>query len=799
MKKKRKRENEKVKYCTMKKRILYALVICFVQSVFLNSSFSQSTSYYRKVEGLKKAELKAALHDLIQPDHVLSYGGKGKGYTWAGFYVCDWLEVGYVRDRYSNEQRRFNADETAVSDMNIEHIWANSWWGHLVNNAYCDLFNLYPSDATANGRKSNNPIGVVDGTIAYDNGVIKVGKSSSYRADSLITAWEPADEWKGDFARTYFYMATCYQHMSDLWTTTEGWLTVDGSEWPTMRPWVYQLMLQWAKTDPVDDIERNRNEVIFGIQGNRNPFVDYPQLADYVWGDSTDCRFYLHPQSIEPELFMPMAGDRMDFGLQALSLGFKTTLIVRGRNIENGVDVSVDNPLFQLGTNHINAEDLLDGYALPVTVCPTEAGTYQAILSLNGESLAQVDTLDIAFVNGIPAYEATDIVCSISSRHFTANWMNYQPEVEYTLEVYTKKEDGSHVEFKTYTTDETSYKVSGVQPNTTYYYTVSIYEDGLLKASSNEVAVTMPKASPVFSVSTYNIAFTAVPGKPSTAVQVGVTAMSVPEYITNVTLDAPFEVSEDGEEWGYELRLTGTNPTFLVRMGTVTEEGNYEGEMLVTTKDVEERIVTLTASVDSRKSFFEDFEMGSKNGYAESIVTCTASTWRMADAYPTADNNRNGGRSVRMRNKGYIEMQTDKADGCDSLWFYAGLYNKDTGVKLTVSYSVDGGENWIPVATDIAVGAWQRYAYKLDVRGDVRLRFDNNGSSNTKRINLDDIQMSDYEQGNGMECIDDGSMADNCSSRATENDYDLSGRRTTLHQRGVGIDAKHRRKIIQKP
>ena len=81
--------------------------------------------YYRSVEGLKKAELKAALHELIQPDLVLDYGEKGEGYTWAGFYVADWLEGGYVRDRYSNVQRLFNEDKSAVSNMNIEHIWAD--------------------------------------------------------------------------------------------------------------------------------------------------------------------------------------------------------------------------------------------------------------------------------------------------------------------------------------------------------------------------------------------------------------------------------------------------------------------------------------------------------------------------------------------------------------------------------------------------------------------------------------------------------------------------------------------------
>lgn len=182
--------------------------------------------YYRPVEGLKKSELKTALHELIQPERVLDYGGKGEGYTWSGFVVTDRMPDGTVRDRYSNVVREFNG-LNAVEGMNIEHSFANSWWGHTVNNAYCDLFNLFPSDGTANGRKSNNPIGVVTETPAFDNGVTRVGKSASYRTDSLITVWEPADEWKGDFARTYFYMATCYEDYADLWQTTEGLLMVE--------------------------------------------------------------------------------------------------------------------------------------------------------------------------------------------------------------------------------------------------------------------------------------------------------------------------------------------------------------------------------------------------------------------------------------------------------------------------------------------------------------------------------------------------------------------------------------------
>ena len=177
----------------MRSKVLFLIIV-------LCSSLLAQEQYYRKAEGLRGTQLKEALHDLIQPSYVLAYGG-GVGKTWTGFWYTDQMENMQVRDRYSNVVRYLNPDMSAVSNMNIEHIWANSWWGHIKNNAYCDLFNLYPADATANGRKSNNPIGIVDGTVSYTNGVTKVGKSSSYRADSLITAWEPADQWKGDFAR----------------------------------------------------------------------------------------------------------------------------------------------------------------------------------------------------------------------------------------------------------------------------------------------------------------------------------------------------------------------------------------------------------------------------------------------------------------------------------------------------------------------------------------------------------------------------------------------------------------------
>lgn len=753
-----------------------ATLILFIS---LCPSLLAQEQYYRKAEGLQGLQLKEALHDLIQPTFVLSYGG-GVGKTWSGFWLTDQMEDMQVRDRYSNIVRYLNPDMSAVSNMNIEHIWANSWWGHIKNNAYCDLFNLYPADATANGRKSNNPIGIVDGTVAYSNGVTKVGKSSSYRADSLITVWEPADQWKGDFARTYFYMATCYSHMTSLWTTTEGLLTVDPSSPLLMRPWVYNLMLEWAEADPLDEIEQQRCDAIYEIQGNRNPFVDYPELCYYIWGDKADEQFYCTEEH-GPEIFVPAASEEIDFGLQPLSRPFSAKVQVRGRGLSEGAQLSVADECFALSQTALSADEIHQGTDIAVSVTPSNEGTYTTMLSLDGSGYMQQTPLTVSFVDGIPAYPATDIVCAVSSRRFNANWMNYEPGATYTLNVYTKDATGTPKAFGTYTTTDTIYQVKNVQASTTYYYKVSIIEDGEDLVGSNEVMVEMPDMAPVFSVSAEDIAFTATPGNPSAPTQVTVTAMAVPKYVTEVSTNAPFELSSDGEVWSQQLTLTGTGPAFYIRFGGAFDEGDYAGEVIVSTEGLDDKVISVSCSVDATKSFFEDFEVGSKGAYAVGEVTCTAATWELSNALIAADDNALDKKCVRM--KGYVKtgseittpaylmMTSDKVNGCDSLWFYAGSYGKDTGVKMSVSFSVDGGETWTKIASSLPIGEMQRYGYKINRDGNIRIKFESENTGN-KRVNIDNVQMSDWDDPTGIEAIHN-------SQFIIHNDgiYDLSGRK----------------------
>ena len=246
--------------------------------------------YYKSIDGIKGGEpLKTALHKLIKNHQQISYGD-GTSSTWGAFYTTDAVvENGKRRvlDMYSSEVRYFGSKGSAVSGMNIEHSVAKSWWGGTKNNAYCDLHHLNPSDQNANSRKSNYPLGELT-SVSWDNGVTYVGKANI--DGSSQNAYEPCDEYKGDFARTFMYMFTCYQDLT--WKYT--WMNYEKSAYPTLKPWAVKLLLKWHKQDPVSEKEVNRNNAVSKIQGNRNPYIDYPQLADYVWGDSINYTFHLN-------------------------------------------------------------------------------------------------------------------------------------------------------------------------------------------------------------------------------------------------------------------------------------------------------------------------------------------------------------------------------------------------------------------------------------------------------------------------------------------------------------------------
>lgn len=270
----------------MRKKLL-RLSLAFLVSVMpaLPMLAQIPEGYYSSLKGKKGAELKTAIWKIIKNAKVLEYGS-GDQSTWWGFYVTDVTDDGYCIDRYSprNSWQKYGRRGSSISGMNIEHSFAQSWWGKGDCNLKKDLFNIMPCEQRINSSKGNRGMGIVT-KVTNTNGATKVGSGANG-----LSLWEPADEWKGDFARGYMYIVTAYEDYANKWQS-EGSNSLYNNTYPTLKEWAYKLYIQWAKADKPNALEIKRNNDVAKIQGNRNPYVDFPNLMEYVWGDSTNIAF----------------------------------------------------------------------------------------------------------------------------------------------------------------------------------------------------------------------------------------------------------------------------------------------------------------------------------------------------------------------------------------------------------------------------------------------------------------------------------------------------------------------------
>lgn len=236
--------------------------------------------YYDSLEGKAGDALLSAIRSLAKGHTVISYNEK----TWEAFRTTDVRELNGRQvwwDMYSNN---IVYTETGHDAMNIEHTVANSWWGGEKNDAYKDLFHLNPSDQFANGKKSNYPPGKVASATLLDNGVFKVGTPAPGYGGSAKNVFEPADEYKGDFARAMMYVFTTYPDMA--WSSENSYMYDKSGSGLQLKDWAKSLLLEWNRVDPVDSREKARNEAVYALQHNRNPFVDISGLPDLVYGDA---------------------------------------------------------------------------------------------------------------------------------------------------------------------------------------------------------------------------------------------------------------------------------------------------------------------------------------------------------------------------------------------------------------------------------------------------------------------------------------------------------------------------------
>lgn len=239
--------------------------------------------YYKFAQGTADSTLKNHIGYIICCGKRYRYGSGSKK-TWDAFYYTDRdTNTNQVLDMYSNEVRYFNPEKptASVAGFDIEHMLPKSWWGGDVNPAYCDLFHLVPGDYSANRSKSNHAPGIPSDS-TFNNGSFVTGSGEAY---GLTRVFCPADEYKGDFARAYFYIATCYGDSLEWLSSGEPAVAMTNEGWQEFRPWLRDLLLSWHRMDPVSEKELARAIEVNKIQGNRNPFIDYPELAEYIWGN----------------------------------------------------------------------------------------------------------------------------------------------------------------------------------------------------------------------------------------------------------------------------------------------------------------------------------------------------------------------------------------------------------------------------------------------------------------------------------------------------------------------------------
>ena len=291
---------------------------------------------------------------------------------------------------------------------------------------------------------------VVDGKTTFDNSCIKVGKSSS-KPGMTLDAWEPADEYKGDFARMYMYMVTAYEDYATLWTGNSI-NQLDNNTYPVFEQWTVDLLLKWSRQDPVSQKEITRTNEAYKVQGNRNPFIDYPLLAEYIWGNLMTVPFTTDGNVTYPYLSTPSSGSVVDFGKVVYQHNSTSTLQLKAVNLTGDISLAIsgtDAAEFSVPTT-ITKADAEAGYTLTIQYSAKTTGAKTAQLTISGGGISNtVVSLKATCSDEFLALPATNITHS----GFTANWTQSAYAEGYTLDVFSLQSNGA-TQPKTVLTEE---------------------------------------------------------------------------------------------------------------------------------------------------------------------------------------------------------------------------------------------------------------------------------------------------------------------------------------------------------
>lgn len=218
------------------------------------------TSYYKAAEGLTGEALKLKLREII------SANTKSIDYS-SG--LAKELPKTDIDPKNSSNIILFyghvSVKNVVNTNWNREHVWPKSLGWFTKTGAGCDIHHIRPENPSVNSSRGNLIMGEVTGgkAITYSDGTI-AGYSGGGK-------FEPNDISKGDVARIYLYMMVRYSQTDSNYKVTRAIESIE-------------ILLKWHREDPVDELEKVRNNRAYEVQGNRNPFIDYPEFVDMIFG-----------------------------------------------------------------------------------------------------------------------------------------------------------------------------------------------------------------------------------------------------------------------------------------------------------------------------------------------------------------------------------------------------------------------------------------------------------------------------------------------------------------------------------
>lgn len=709
---------------------------------------AEPAGYYSTCENKSGAALLSALCKKVGPHDIVSYDGLWSLYRTSDVYpgTTDIWDMYSTKHWKTNDKKCGNYQK--VGDcINREHSFPKSWFND-AKPMYSDAFHLYPTDGKVNGQRSNFPYGeCANGTTLPSNGSVKaLGRLGDCTFPGYSgTVFEPDDQYKGDFARSYFYMAAAYNDKIAGWNSK----MLAGNSYPVFSSWAINLLLKWHREDPVSQKELDRQEVVYGAQHNRNPFIDHPELAEYIWGNKKGQNWSANI-SADPAFLLPSDGSTVDFGVTAVGLARTKAVTIKAEGLKEAISVSVSGAGFAAGTTSIAADASMttDGAILTLTYTAPAAGVAVGTLTLTSGTAKTTVKLTANAMTGLPVGAATDI----SDESFTAHWTYVGDEAaDGTYTIYVLDAEGKAVASypRTVKAKDEQYICGDLTPETAYTYYVASKS-----LTSDKINVTT--AAPIPSIEFMHdgeLSLVAEPGTPSEAEELIVEVENINSDIT-IEVKAPFELSTNKADWAQKIVIKPEEDRIYIRVNSA-KAGTFASSIIATATTAKGETYTtdeaeVSAKVTEAIDFVEDFEAEASGSYSKNTVKGTMCVWNLHDAGVFAESKKayEGSNYMRLGKSASSSFETaeDIAGGVGDITFYAKAWDGDAACEFKVECSGDGGNNWKTVATiTLPKGeAYKKYTVTANVSGDVRVRFAQTAGN---RAQFDNIAISHYRGG----------------------------------------------------